>query len=78
MKKPGEGILSQLLEWFEHDFPNIRGRVTRLENGPPVVYPVQFRITGQDPQQLKELANKIIAIVRANPYVKDVDAVGRK
>lgn len=72
-EKNREEILSQLLEWFEQDFPNIRGRVTRLENGPPVVYPVQFRITGHDPQQLKELANKIIAIARANPHIKDVD-----
>ena len=30
------------------DFPELRGRVTRLENGPPVGFPVQFRVIGED------------------------------
>jgi multidrug efflux pump len=29
-------------------FPDVRGRVTRLEFGPPVGFPVQFRVVGPD------------------------------
>jgi multidrug efflux pump len=33
---------------FDSDFPNVRGRVSRLENGPPVGYPVKLRVSGPD------------------------------
>ena len=31
------------------EFPNARGRVSRLDMGPPVGFPVQFRVVGPDP-----------------------------
>jgi multidrug efflux pump len=31
------------------EFPEVRGRVKLLPNGPPVPYPVQFRVVGSDP-----------------------------
>jgi multidrug efflux pump len=33
------------------EFPEVRGRVKLLPNGPPVPYPVQFRVVGPDPAQ---------------------------
>ena len=42
-----EALRSWLIERMREDFPSLRGRVTRLENGPPVGYPVQFRVTGE-------------------------------
>jgi multidrug efflux pump len=32
------------------EFPEVRGRVKLLPNGPPVPYPVQFRVVGPDPR----------------------------
>ena len=43
-----EVVRARLLELFEEDFPELRGRVNRLENGPPVGFPVQFRVVGED------------------------------
>jgi hypothetical protein len=40
-----EQLRSDLIALFEHDFTELRARVLRLENGPPVGYPVQFRIS---------------------------------
>jgi multidrug efflux pump len=53
------------------DFPAARIRVSRLENGPPVGYPVQFRVLGADPAKIREIAYEVRDIVRANPNVSE-------
>jgi multidrug efflux pump len=45
----------------------VRGRVTRLENGPPVGYPVQFRVMGPDHDQVRRIADRVEALVRKHP-----------
>jgi len=52
---------------------NIRARVLRLENGPPVGFPIQFRVSGEDLGQLRHTAEQVAAVMRANPHVKDVN-----
>ena len=42
----------QLSALLAQEFPEVRGRVTLLPNGPPVPYPVMFRVVGSDPAQL--------------------------
>jgi multidrug efflux pump len=68
-----EVILQRLTRELEQDFPEVRARVSRLENGPPVGYPVQFRVVGQDSRQLRAIANELIEIMRANPYTRDIN-----
>src|SRR4029450_12952253 len=41
-----ERLRARLVKLFDDDFPALRGRVSRLENGPPVRFPVQFRRSG--------------------------------
>ena len=41
-----EQIRSWLIETLRDEFPTLRTRISRLENGPPVGYPVQFRVSG--------------------------------
>lgn len=53
--KAREAVFKRLNTLFATDFANVRGRVTRLPNGPPVGYPVQFRVSGEDPTKLREL-----------------------
>ncbi len=52
---------------FAVNFPEVRGRVRYLPSGPPVPYPVQFRISGPDPQQVRSIADQVKELVRANP-----------
>ncbi len=52
--------------------PDAHGRVTRLEFGPPVGYPVQFRLLGPEPAELRRLAEAVRAEVRKSPLVRDV------
>jgi multidrug efflux pump len=54
------------LQLFRDDFANARGRVKLLPNGPPVQYPVQFRVEGDDPQRVRAMADEVKALMRAN------------
>ncbi|MBD9410443.1 efflux RND transporter permease subunit [Stutzerimonas stutzeri] len=67
-----EALRSWLIERMREDFPNLRGRVTRLENGPPVGYPVQFRVTGEHIDVVRGLARQVAAKVGENPHVANV------
>ena len=68
-----ERVFARLTRQLEDDFPLVRGRVNRLENGPPVGYPVQFRISGEDPSRLRAIAGEVMAVMRANPHVFNVN-----
>ncbi|RJG10187.1 efflux RND transporter permease subunit [Pseudomonas cavernicola] len=67
-----EVIRSWLIERLDEDFPTLRTRVTRLENGPPVGYPVQFRVSGEHIEVVRALARKVADRVRENPHVVNV------
>ncbi|WP_313219639.1 efflux RND transporter permease subunit [Stenotrophomonas sp.] len=64
-------------DWLLKDvipqFPDVQMRVTRLENGPPVGYPVQMRISGEHIEQVQAIARQVEAKVRANPHVMNVN-----
>ena len=67
-----EALRTWLIETLNEQFPDLRSRVTRLENGPPVGYPVQFRVTGEHIEEVRALARKVAARVRENPHVANV------
>jgi multidrug efflux pump subunit AcrB len=48
-----------------------RVRVDRFNFGPPVGFPVQFRVIGPDPKTVREIAYKVRDVVKENPNVKD-------
>ncbi|MGH8516783.1 MAG: efflux RND transporter permease subunit, partial [Panacagrimonas sp.] len=67
-----EAVRSKLLEVLPQNFPEARWRVNRLENGPPVGYVLQYRVSGPDRAVAQIHAEKIAAIMRANPYPEGV------
>jgi multidrug efflux pump len=48
-----------------------RVRVDRFNFGPPVGFPVQFRVIGPDTRKVREIAYKVRDIVKENPNVRD-------
>lgn len=64
-------------DWLLHEvipkFPDVQMRVTRLENGPPVGYPVQMRISGEHIEKVQAIARQVEAKVRENPHVLNVN-----
>ncbi|ABE43958.1 efflux RND transporter permease subunit [Polaromonas sp. JS666] len=55
------------------EFPEVRGRVKLLPNGPPVPYPVQFRVVGIDPLALRERADEVKAVMRESANTRGVN-----
>jgi multidrug efflux pump subunit AcrB len=55
------------------EFPELRGRVKLLPNGPPVPYPVQFRVVGADAKEVRAWADKAKELLRANPSMRGVN-----
>ncbi|MBC7800376.1 MAG: efflux RND transporter permease subunit, partial [Gemmatimonadaceae bacterium] len=54
------------------NLPDVRMRSGRLELGPPVGYPVQFRVVGPDPSVLRRVADEVRVVMRANPHLRNV------
>jgi multidrug efflux pump len=67
-----EQVIAKLRQALADDFPGVRGRVNRVPLGPPVNYPVQFRVLGEDAPKLKEIAERVAEKMRANPHTVDV------
>jgi multidrug efflux pump subunit AcrB len=55
------------------EFPEVRGRVKLLPNGPPVQYPVQFRVVGPDPVALRGYADEVKTAMRQSPNTRGVN-----
>ncbi|MBK9624315.1 MAG: efflux RND transporter permease subunit [Rhodocyclaceae bacterium] len=53
---------------------HLRLRTTILENGPPVNYVVQFRVSGENIEQLRAEAAKVATVMRAHPNLVDVNS----
>ncbi|MES2918997.1 MAG: efflux RND transporter permease subunit [Pseudomonadota bacterium] len=68
-----EAVRARLIALFEADreFPALRGRVLRLEFGPPVGFPVQFRVVGPEAAEVRRIAYEVRDIVRQSPLVRD-------
>ncbi len=55
------------------EFPEVRGRVKLLPNGPPVPYPVQFRVVGIDPLMLRLRADEVKTVMRESANTRGVN-----
>ena len=55
------------------EFPEARARVKLLPNGPPVPYPVQFRVVGPDPKVLRLRADEVKAQMRTSANTRGVN-----
>ena len=68
-----ERLRLKLEKILSDDFPSAISRVSPLELGPPVGWPVQFRVSGPDVGQVREIALKLAQIVAANPKAEKVN-----
>ncbi len=67
-----EAELKKLRNMLDSEYAALGIRVSRLENGPPVGYPVQFRIIGQELGKVREIADQVLQIVKLAPDTKNV------
>jgi multidrug efflux pump len=71
--KARERVAARLRQVLADDFPGVRGRVLRVPLGPPVNYPVEFRVFGDDIPTIKRLAEEVAAVMRGDERLRDVN-----
>ena len=62
-----ERLKAKLEKALAEDFPAAISRVYPLELGPPVGWPIQYRVSGPDISEVREIASKLGGVVSANP-----------
>ncbi len=62
-----ERLKAKLEKALAEDFPSAIARVYPLELGPPVGWPIQYRVSGPDISQVRETASKLGGVVSGNP-----------
>ncbi len=66
-------LTAKLRTELETNFPGVRGRALRTPLGPPVAYPVIFRVSGPDVAELKRIGDEVATVLRANPHTVEVN-----
>jgi multidrug efflux pump subunit AcrB len=67
-----EKLAGALSEILRTDYAALRTRISRLENGPPIGFPVQFRVSGPEIRTARGLAEQVAQIMRRNADTTNV------
>ena len=62
-----ERLRAKLAKLLADEFPSVVGRIYPLELGPPVGWPVQYRVSGPEVSQVREIALKLAQTIASNP-----------
>ncbi len=68
-----ERLRAKLERVLQEDFPNMVTRTVPLELGPPVGWPVQYRISGPDMNEVRDIALRLAHIVASDPHARRVN-----
>ena len=68
-----ERLRTKLEHFLANEFPSAITRVSALELGPPVGWPVQYRVSGPEPSVVREIAFKLAQIIATNPKAEHVN-----
>lgn len=71
--KEREALRADLIRHFSAEEGLVRGRVLRLDFGPPTGHVVQFRVAGPDADTVKSIATKVLGVVRAEKNTRDAE-----
>jgi multidrug efflux pump subunit AcrB len=71
--KVRDNVIARFEKAFATDFDTLLARVTPLELGPPVGWPLRFRVGGPDPIKTRELAHAFAQIVGQNTNTRNIN-----
>ena len=58
---------------LDSNFPGVRGRALKTPLGPPVAYPIIFRVRGPDIAKLKQIGDEVAVVLRKHPKTVEVN-----
>jgi len=67
-----ERVMHRIQALLATKFPEVRGRTLRLQVGPPLDYPVAFRVLGENPKLVRRYADEVAEVMRRDPGLLDV------
>ena len=65
-------VIAGIQNYLFEDQPDMANQLARLENGPPVGYPIQLRISGEDADELYAIADRVTNLLYAEEGVSSV------
>ncbi|WP_373508936.1 efflux RND transporter permease subunit, partial [Thiocapsa sp.] len=68
-----ERVKAKLERALANDVPGVVGRVYPLELGPPVGWPLQYRVSGPEPEQVRAIAFQVAEVVANEPRARNVN-----
>lgn len=60
-------------ELFVDEFDNVQGYTKVIQTGPPVAYPVMFRVSGEDHNKVRALAQEVGSVMSDNSHLKNIN-----
>ena len=66
-------VRARLEQTLPHDLPMVVARIHALELGPPVGWPLQYRVSGADPDQVREIAYRLAQLMAENPNTEKIN-----
>lgn len=67
-----EALRQRLIDEFAADPSGLRVSIGRLENGPPVGFPIQYRVSGPDFAMIHKIAHEVATVLRNMPALSNV------
>jgi multidrug efflux pump len=66
-------LQARLAPVLRERYPDVVSRMSPLELGPPVGWPIKYRVSGPDPQQLRKFVFEAAAIISADANVRNIN-----
>ncbi|WJV68271.1 efflux RND transporter permease subunit [Pectobacteriaceae bacterium CE70] len=71
--KARDVLQARLDRVMESDFGNLVTRVSPLELGPPVGWPLKYRVSGPDVERVRDIALKLASLIGKHPGTRDIN-----
>jgi multidrug efflux pump subunit AcrB len=68
-----ERVRGRLLAFLDEKLPDVVARLAPLELGPPVGWPIKYRVGGEDWEQVRQLAFEVARVVSADAQTKNIN-----
>jgi multidrug efflux pump subunit AcrB len=65
-------LQAKLEKMMAEQMPSVVGRVSPLELGPPVGWPVQYRVSGPDLSQVRSIALRLAEVLGGDPHITEI------
>ena len=68
-----ERVQARLERALAQQFDDVIGRVTPLEMGPPVGWPIKYRVSGDDPARVRTIAYEVANAIGTDPATREIN-----